>query len=237
MSKRARPLILTLALCLLFILITSLMFRLSSNSLVKMPAPAQPVEMSETLSKMGMSPEVASLMQSLQRNPNDPVTLLSMVEVYLQQSDFSGAQNFVNRALMAAPADPEPQYYQGIIQAQLGQNTEAAESLERALKLGDTASTRFSLGILYIYSLGEKEKGITHLKAALFLPDITQEMRGLIEEELKKAGEKIPEAPPAVTPAPATGSTTGPATSGTHSDPSTPGTPTNSAPTTENTAQ
>lgn len=211
MTKRARPLIVTLALCLLCILIASLLFRLSESTLVRLPTPAQPVAMSETLSKMGMTPEVAGLMQSLQRDPNDPVTLLSLVEIYLKQSDFSGAQNFVNRALMAAPADPEPQYYQGIIQAQMGQNAEAAESLERAIKLGDSASTRFSLGILYIYSLGEKDKGITHLKAALLLPDSTPEMRALIEEELKKAGE-APETSPVTPktqsiPAPSTGNT------------------------------
>ncbi len=193
--QSSRPLILTIAICLALIIMSSVLYRLSENVLVKIPTPAEPVEMSAALTQMGMSQEVASLVQTLQTNPDDPVTLLSLVEVYLRQSDFSGAQDYVNRALMAAPSAPEPQYYQGIIQAQLGQNTEAAESLERALKLADTASTRFSLGILYLYSLDEKEKGITHLKAALTLPDVTPDMRALIADELKKAGESVPETP------------------------------------------
>ena len=197
----ARITIIMLSLGLVAMLAASLKYRLEDHPLITNIAPhtarqAAPVENSapeQALDAMAevmqIYPEQASmiaLMLRMQMNPNDPDTLLDLSDMFIRRNDLERAENFINRAAVAAPSDARPPFYLGVLRERQGKYAEAADSLERSLSMRDNPAARFSLAVLRIYHLNDKAAGKAQLETALQAPGLTDHLKKLIEEELSK---------------------------------------------------
>lgn len=213
-SPAARRVVLgALGLGLLAMLCASLMYRFQAHPLTRQLAPVAangtgmpmppagmgqgglPVPPQGTSAPGGMpatdavSPKQAAMikhMQTLQADPNNLEALLDLADLFIRQENPESAQGFINRALVAAPGDARPSYYQGVLLARQGQYPAAAEAMERSLKLRDNPSTRYSLAVIYRYHLDDAARARQHLEAAQSHPDLTPDMKTLIDAELTK---------------------------------------------------
>lgn len=129
---------------------------------------------------------VMRLMQRLQQNPQDQEALISLTEHFMHLQDWSRAETFVLRALMAAPGAHKPQYLLGVIQHNQNRHGEAAVSLEKALAGQEDPSIRYSLGILYAYYLEKPEQGIAELQKALDNPTAPANLKKAVQDEIEK---------------------------------------------------
>ena len=131
------------------------------------------------------------LMEQVSQNPTDMDTLLSLVNALVKMENWEAAENFAQRAIELDAKDPRPLHLLGIIQHSTNRHADAARSLEAVIALKDDPSVRYSLGVLYIYYLNDKERGLAQLRAGLSLPGISDGLRKHLESELKK-GEQAP---------------------------------------------
>lgn len=129
-----------------------------------------------------------SLMERLQKNPQDMEALLSLAGHFLHTDDYARAENFAMRAVMAAQGTEAsmPLYLLSVAQHGQKRYGEAADSLEKALALKDDSETRYSLGIVQRYFLKNEAKGRAELEKALAAPGITETLKKQIEVELEK---------------------------------------------------
>lgn len=207
-SSAARRVVLgALTLGLLAMLCASLLYRLQAHPLTRQIAPVaasgtgmpvppagvgqngQPVPPQGAPAPDAVNPEQAAMikhMQTLQADPNNLEALLDLADLFIRQENPESAQGFINRALVAAPGDARPSYYQGVLLARQGQYPAAAEAMERSLKLRDNPSTRYSLAVIYRYHLNDAAKARQHLEAAHSHPALTPDMKTLIDAELAK---------------------------------------------------
>ena len=125
-----------------------------------------------------------SAMQRLQANPDDTKVLMELADNFFKQDNLEAAGNFSRRAMLAAPSDPFPPYFLGILESKQGRYTEAAALLGRSLALEDTPDTRYSLAMIAKYHQQDEVAARSHLEAALRAPDISPELRALVEAEL-----------------------------------------------------
>ena len=188
-----RLVLLFMGLGLAAMLLSAVVYRFSGNPLVRTLAVPASSASSEVDAPPGMALSVPEEMQSamiaamqrLQGDANDLEALLMLADIFLYQGNLQSAQGFINRALTAAPADPRPSYFQGMLEAERGHTDHAIEYMERSLSLGDSAATRYSLGKLYV-QIRDKAKARVHFEAGLLFPDLTGELKSLIEAELAK---------------------------------------------------
>ena len=180
------------------ILASSVIYRLSGQPLTRNAAiPAgengvqaglpQGMNMPPAATANGTSPEQAAMierMRALQANPNDVDALLELADLFMQQNNMESAQGFISRALTAAPSDPRPSYYQGVLDTRLGRYAKGAEALERSLRLEDSPATRYSLAVVYRYHLNDAAKAREHLEAAARSSGLSPELKKLIDAEL-----------------------------------------------------
>ena len=129
---------------------------------------------------------VGRLMQQVSENPADKEALMALVDHLVRMQSWEPAETFVQRAILLDVNDPKPLHMLGVIQHSTGRNSEAAATLEQALKLGDDPSVRYSLGVLYIYYLKDVERGVAHLKAGLLLPTASDALKQHMRMELEK---------------------------------------------------
>ncbi len=149
-----------------------------------------PMNMSSLFSAENPDPalveQAASLMMSMQEDPNNVETLLALSMTFYQANDFLAMLNFANRAAVLAPANELAPYYAGIAYSQLGENENAVMSFERSLANNNSPETRYNLAILYIYNLDDSESAKIHLEQALQSPNLDPALKELIEAELLK---------------------------------------------------
>lgn len=177
---------------LVVMLATSVLYRLGAHPLTHFSAapPAQSGTGPAATAASGpdtVTPDQAATiaaMQKLQTDPNDVAALLDLADLFMRQGSPESAQGFINRALVAAPGDARPSYYQGVLDARQGKYPEAAEAMERSLRLQDNPAVRYSLAVVYLYHLNDGAKAQQQLEAALASPDLTPDMRALVEQEL-----------------------------------------------------
>lgn len=197
----ARIIIIMISLGVIAMLGASLKYRLEDHPLVTAIAPqaarqALPGEngdpkqgldaMAEAMQNDPEQAAMIALMQKMQANPNDPDTLLDLSDLFIRRGDLERAESFINRAAVAAPSDARPPFYLGVLKERQGNYAEAADSLERSLSMQDNPAARFSLAVLRIYHLNDRAAGKAQLEAALQAPDLTEELKTLITEELAK---------------------------------------------------
>lgn len=196
----ARLVLAAVAVGLAAMLAAALLYRFGGTPLVKR-APNQPVppimEGGESRSVplgmgMGMDGDdptqagMIAAMQILKDDPNNVDALLKLADIFMAQENPGSAQGFVNRALVAAPADPRPLYYLGVLKAGQGDYEGAVEAMERSLSIADSPATRYSLAIIYIYHLKARDRGMSHLKIAVQSDDLDPTLKTLIDEELAR---------------------------------------------------
>ena len=128
--------------------------------------------------------EIGQLMQRIQRNPGDVAAMLHLAEHFVEDKNWTAAENFLRKAVVAAPGNPQPLYLLGVVLHNLGNHAEAAACLERVVSLRDEPSVRYSLGVLYAHYLQNPARGSQHLSAALAQPELADDLRTLIRAEL-----------------------------------------------------
>ncbi len=134
----------------------------------------------------GMSPLIGRLMQDVQKDPTNITKMLHLVEVLISESQWDAADTFIHRALAMAPENSQAHYLHGFILNHEGKHAEAAAALEKVITLDDSATVRYSLGILYIYYLKNVDEGIEHLQKGLDDPLAPEDLLEAIRKELAK---------------------------------------------------
>lgn len=187
-----------MALGLAAMLLVSLTYRLSPHPLTRSAAvpaassapaapPADAPAPSGTIEAEPPTPEqtaIIAAMQKLRADPNDIDTLLELADLFMRQNKPENAQGFINRALVAAPGDARPSYYQGVLSARLGRYPEAADAMTRSLRMQDNPAVRYSLAVLYRYHLNDESKAKEQLEAARAHPDLSPDLCVLVDREL-----------------------------------------------------
>ena len=127
---------------------------------------------------------IGELMQKLQHDPNDVSAMIQLAERFVKEKNWGPAENFARRAVVGAPANPQPLYLLGVILHSQGNHAEAATCLERVVSLHDEPSVRYSLGVLYARYLQDPARGGQHLRAALAQPGLPDGLAETIRAEL-----------------------------------------------------
>jgi len=137
----------------------------------------------------GMAPEsnmneIGKLMQKIQQNPGDVAAMIHLAEHFVEDKNWAAAENFLRKAVVAAPGNPQPLYLLGVVLHNQGNHAEAATCLERVVSLRDEPSVRYSLGVLYVHFLQDPARGGQHLRVALAQPGLADDLGKLIRTEL-----------------------------------------------------
>lgn len=185
-SAGQKALLVFVALGLVVMLGISLVDRLRNPDLVVATRAGTP-DMGGGAAQQGMNADIAKLMEHLRDKPNDVEALMHLSEHLVNEQNWEAAETFIRRAVVADPQNTQPMYLLGVVQHNMGQHKEAAESLERVLRLKDEASVRYSLGVLYIYYLNDTPSGVKHLSAGLNDPKAPEALKKSLREELEKA--------------------------------------------------
>ncbi|WP_300908701.1 hypothetical protein [uncultured Desulfovibrio sp.] len=175
-----RALVLLLALALAGMLVISLAerFRHPHLTVQVRHAPQVPA---------GMDGAVGALMQEVAANPQNMDATIRLVEALISVRNWEAAETFAQRAMTLDLNNSRPPYLLGVIRHNQGRHQEAAKLLEKAAALRDSASVRYSLGVLYIHFLNDPARGVEHLSAGLQDPAASEELKKGIRQELEKA--------------------------------------------------
>lgn len=179
-----RLLMLALLAGLLVMLGTAVWQRFTEPELVQQVAHVSAQHSQEEMSAVGR------LMEQVSQNPTDMDGLLSLVNALVKMENWEAAENFARRAIELDGKDPRPLHLLGVIQHNTGRHADAARTLEGVIALRDDPSVRYSLGVLYIYYLNDKERGLAQLRAGLALPGISDSLKKHIQSELDKDEQK-----------------------------------------------
>ena len=137
---------------------------------------------------VGAMSEIGRLMQHIQQNPGDVPALIHLAEHFMEEKNWTAAENFSRKAVVAAPGNPQPLYLLGVILHNRGEHVEAAACLERVVGLRDEPSVRYSLGVLYVHFLQNPARGGQHLRVALAQPGLADDLARSIRAELEALG-------------------------------------------------
>lgn len=176
-----RLIMLVLLAGLLLMLGTTVWQRIQQPELVQQVAHTPAQHSQEEVSAVGR------LMEQVSRNPTDMDSLLALVNALVKMENWDVAENFARRAIELDAKDPRPLHLLGVIQHNTGRHADAAQTLEAVIALRDDPSVRYSLGVLYIYYLNDKERGLAQLRAGLSLPDVSDSLKKHLQSELNKA--------------------------------------------------
>ena len=179
----ARILIILLAAAFCLMLCTSLKARFQNPHLTVAARPQQGMPAGEAGED---AQTVGKLMRQVAENPQDLGALIHLIEHLVTAQNWDAAETFAQRAVTMDVSNPKPLYLLGVIQHNQGRNKEAAESLERVVKIKDEASVRYSLGVLYIYFLEDPKRGVEHLRAGLKDTTASEELKVAMQQEIEK---------------------------------------------------
>ena len=179
----ARILIILLAAAFTIMLFASLKARIQNPHLTVAARPQQGMAGSEAGED---AQTVGKLMRQVAENPQDIGALIHLIEHLVSAQNWDAAETFAQRAVTMDVGNSKPLYLLGVIQHNQGRHKEAAEALERVVKIKDEASVRYSLGVLYIYFLEDPKRGVEHLRAGLNDATASAELKAAIQQELEK---------------------------------------------------
>ena len=184
--SRGLPRVLLLFVSLGFALMlgSGLVYRIEQPGLV-VPAQERGSAPATAQGEAASSP-FAQLMQQLDKNPSDYNTLIALTFLFLDNEDWENAEVFGVQAVTAKPSAMQGHYALGLALNGLGRPEEAAQSLEKAVKLEDKPEIRYSLGILYAYYLNKKAEAREHFSKGLAAPDLAPNLKTALESELGK---------------------------------------------------
>ena len=179
----ARILIILLAAAFCIMLFASLKARIQNPHLTVAARPQQGMAGSEAGED---AQTVGKLMRQVAENPQDIGALIHLIEHLVSAQNWDAAETFAQRAVTMDVGNSKPLYLLGVIQHNQGRHKEAAEALERVVKIKDEASVRYSLGVLYIYFLEDPKRGVEHLLAGLKDTAASKELMAAMQQEIEK---------------------------------------------------
>jgi len=125
-------------------------------------------------------------MQMTMQRPNDISLKNKLTEALMNANQWEAAENFAHKSLEQDPNNFTSNFLLGIILHQKKQFDQAAAVLEKALTIQEDAQARYSLAVLYLYFLHNKEKGLFHLNEGLKKNTMSVQMSELFKKELEK---------------------------------------------------
>ena len=178
-----RILLLFLAFAFMGMMAISLWQRIMRPDLV-VPSHARQTSAGQGEAHTGDINEIGQLMQHIQQNPNDVAAIVHLAEHLVEHENWTAAENFLRKAVIAAPSDSQPLYLLGVVLHNQGNHAEAVACLERVVDLRDGPSVRYSLGVLYAHYLQDTVRGGQHLRTALTQQGLSEDLAKRIQLEL-----------------------------------------------------
>ena len=182
-SGMQRILLLFFAFAFVGMTAVSLGQRFMKPSLI-VPSNVRPMNAEQDAGHTGDMNEIGQLMQHIQQNPGDVAAMLHLAEHLVEHQNWTAAETFLRKAVVAAPGNAKPLYLLGVVLHNQDKHAEAAECLERVMGLRDEPSVRYSLGVLYVHYLQDPALGGKHLRTALTLPGLSDALAQRIQAEL-----------------------------------------------------
>lgn len=130
--------------------------------------------------------DLLTLTQKLQANPNDAKILLELSKYFIELCEWKQAEYFLLHALIVEPSNPDILYLLGITQYNQGEYIDAVNSFKKVLIIEPDPSAQYSLGLLYLYYLDEKNQGLQYLQHVIDNPKSTPEMKQATQQLLTK---------------------------------------------------
>ncbi len=132
-----------------------------------------------------LSKRAGELMMKMQENPNDPQVTIDLSLLFLEAQDYVASLNFATRASTLDPSNATAAYLKAVAHSQLGEIESAIKEFNRSLSLNENPATHFGLAVLYKYNANDAAMAKSHLEKALQMPNLTEDMKGRITNELK----------------------------------------------------
>jgi len=195
-----RIVLLFLAFALAGMTLASLSQRFMRPELV-VPSNTRQMSAGQNTASAGTMNEIGQLMQKIQQNPGDVAAMLHLAEHFVDDKNWAAAENFLRKAVVAAPGNPQPLYLLGVVLHNQDKHAEAAACLERVVSLRDEPSVRYSLGVLYVHYLQDQARGGQHLRIALAQPGLADDLAQLLRTELDALASRTALSKDADTPA------------------------------------
>ncbi|SHN49185.1 tetratricopeptide repeat protein [Desulfovibrio litoralis] len=128
---------------------------------------------------------IQELMSALEKDPSNQAILIDLAEHLLQANQLEDAELLLLNASSQNKNSPDIWRLLGMTQYSLKKYNKAAESFEELIKIEKKAEHLYSLGVLYKYFLNNNKKGEAIFNEALSLPNISEDVKEKIKEELK----------------------------------------------------
>jgi tetratricopeptide (TPR) repeat protein len=113
------------------------------------------------------SPELASLMAQVEKDPNDVGAWNRLTTIALSERNLAAALERNQKALAAAPNDAEARTYRAVLTAMIGRADAALEQLDAVLAENPNLTTALVYHGLIAAEAGQTEKGIASLERAI----------------------------------------------------------------------
>ena len=199
-ARGMQRILLFLALAFVGMTAVSLVQRFMRPDLV-MPSNIRAMSAGGEEARPGDMNEIGQLMLKIQQNPGDVGAMLHLAEHFMEDKNWEAAENFLRKAVVAAPGNPQPLYLLGVVLHNQDKHAEAAACLERVVSLRDEPSVRYSLGVLYVHYLQDQARGGQHLRIALAQPGLADDLAQLLRTELDALASRTALSKDADTPA------------------------------------
>ncbi|MDD6088167.1 MAG: tetratricopeptide repeat protein [Desulfovibrionaceae bacterium] len=125
--------------------------------------------------------------------------LISMAKKMLAEQNWNYAEMYALKALVKNAQSAEALYCLGISRYRMERYEEAALALEKTLQLQDDPAVRYSLGVLYLYYLGQATKGTNLLHSVVNDGEANDELKSnasrLLSDNAAKESVQAAKAP------------------------------------------
>ena len=131
----------------------------------------------------------AEFKEAYRLDPSDEVACLSYVKTLVVLSQFDAAEPIVHGYLQRHPTDFDALYFTGVVERNLGKNTEAEAPLKEAVAINpDFFDARYNYGFV-LSKLGKFADARVQLEAALKLSPDSEKARFQLATVLRSLGE------------------------------------------------
>lgn len=168
-------------------LAASFVYRTKNPNLTEQgkPQTAAPAQQMDSADEHGAEDELTHLMALMKEDPNNLDVLKQITDFFIRNKDFGRAGFFAQKALIAAPSDPQVLYMNGIVQFNQGKSQEAVQTFETLITINDDPSARYNLGIIYKHFLKQPEKAKVHFEALLTHSKADEALKKRAQAELE----------------------------------------------------
>lgn len=129
--------------------------------------------------------EVSELMARLKDNPNDSATLTALGDAFLKAGDWTRAEFFLSRAVLAKPADIRPRYMLGIAMHQQGKLAETVKTFEELIAIEEDPSSMYNLAVIYKYQAKDPKRAEELFKKVVSSPKAGPDVVEKAKKELE----------------------------------------------------